>query len=215
LSLRPEKAARPRSVAVKWVLLEALLIAAGGALLAFAANALSPRGLKLGRDYFAYSPGPAVSAAPQPAPAAANPPNNATPLAQLAAQGIRLANSNRVVALFRDPRYAQNLVVFVDARNPQEYEAGHIPGAYEFDRFHPENYLGPVLAVCQLAQQVLVYCNGGECEDSAFAAMFLLSAGVPSQKLLVYPGGITEWSTNGLPIELGQRGSGRFLEAKR
>ncbi len=197
---------------MKTLLLEALLVVAGGAVLAFAANALSPRGLELRRNYFNYSQ-PGVTVPPRSPGSAGS--STGTFLEQLTAQGIRLADSNQVVALFRDPRYAQNLVAFVDARNTEEYQSGHVPNAYQFDRFHPENYLTPVLAACQLAQEVLVYCNGGSCEDSVFAALFLLSAGVPKEKLWVYPGGIAEWSTNALPMEVGERGSGQLVEQRK
>ncbi|HEV2210469.1 MAG TPA: rhodanese-like domain-containing protein [Verrucomicrobiae bacterium] len=196
------------------VLLEALLVAGGAAVLAFAANALSPRGLSLGHDYF---PRGALtnSVLAQPAAQGSSTGAPATVLDQVVAQGVHLADGKEAQALFHDPGFLQGQVAFVDARAPEEYQAGHIPGAYEFDRFHPENYMGTVLPVCQFARQVMVYCNGGTCEDSAFAAMFLLSAGVPKEKLLVYPGGISQWSTNGLPIETGERDSGRFLEVKR
>ena len=56
-------------------------------------------------------------------------------------------------------------------------------------------------------------CNGGTCEDSEFAALSLRDAGVPSNKLFVYIGGFAEWVTNGLPVELGPRKSGRLQEA--
>lgn len=193
---------------MKSIFLEALLIVTGGALLAFAANALSPHGLELRRNYFPVAQG-TNSVATQ--SAAAQSPQST--LDQLRAQGIALASSNQAVQLFHDPRYAQGLIAFVDARNSEEYQAGHIPGAYQFDRFHPELYMGTVLPVCQVAQQVLVYCNGGTCEDSSFAALFLLSAGIGKDKLMVYPGGTSEWRTNGLPIELGERGSGQTSPA--
>jgi rhodanese-related sulfurtransferase len=70
--------------------------------------------------------------------------------------------------------------------------------------------MATVLPVCQLAQEVVVYCNGGNCEDSAFATSFLVSAGISKEKLSVYPGGIAEWSTNRMPIEVGVRNSGHM-----
>ncbi|HWH72296.1 MAG TPA: rhodanese-like domain-containing protein, partial [Candidatus Sulfotelmatobacter sp.] len=57
---------------------------------------------------------------------------------------------------------------------------------------------------------IVVYCNGGNCEDSELAATMLRDAGIPKDKLLVYGGGMTEWTTNGLPVELGQRKSGNL-----
>jgi rhodanese-related sulfurtransferase len=62
----------------------------------------------------------------------------------------------------------------------------------------------------------VVYCNGGNCEDSELTAALLADANiVPREKLWVYGGGITEWATNGWPVELGERKSGRMRELKK
>jgi hypothetical protein len=39
--------------------------------------------------------------------------------------------------------------------------------------------------------------------------------GIPAAKLLVYGGGITEWTANGLPIEVGARKSGQLRNANK
>lgn len=126
----------------------------------------------------------------------------------LRAEGLRLADINFVAQLFHDPRCQQDLVVFLDARPEQDYQAGHIPGAYVFDYQNPEKYVATVLPACQSAQQVLVYCNGGDCELSHLAARTLTQWGVPKEKLFVYGGGITEWTNNRMPFEIGARRSG-------
>jgi rhodanese-related sulfurtransferase len=198
---------------VKRVLQEALLVAVIGAILAFLANSLSPRGLKLTRDYDNRKPLAVTNAlvtlnstnAPSPAETLA---------ADLQAQGLQLARSNQVLKFFHDPGYQQGLIAFLDARHPEDYEQGHIPKAYLFDYAHPEAYVAGVFPACQIALQVVVYCNGGQCEDSERAALFLRDLGIPREKLFVYAGGITEWRSNALPIELGERNSGKLLQAK-
>jgi rhodanese-related sulfurtransferase len=65
--------------------------------------------------------------------------------------------------------------------------------------------------VCQTAERMVVYCNGGDCEDSLFTAVTLKNAGIPGTNLWIYPGGLGEWSTNGLPVETGARKSGERL----
>ena len=204
---------------MKGVLLEALVVALIGATLAFAANALSPRGLKLTRDFFgAKTPSvtvPGATATNTTLIAHTVGSTNVSSHEQLAERlrdkGISLVDSNKVVELFHDPRCQQNLVLFVDAREDEHYQKGHIPGAYQLDYYRPEKYLTNLLPLCQLAEQIVVYCNGGNCEDSEFAATFLLSAGVPKEKLEVYGGGMHEWRTNNLPIEVGQRLSGQII----
>jgi rhodanese-related sulfurtransferase len=204
---------------VKRVLQEGALVAVLGAALAFAANALSPRGLQLSRNYF---PGtqltePIPVAGTNVATAAVAKTNSPLELlaARLRADGLQLAISNQVMQLFHDPRREQDGVIFIDSRDEEHYRAGHIPGAYHFDRFRPEQYLTNVLVACLTAQQIgglfVFYCNGGDCDDSEHAAIMLRdSLGLSKEKVLVYGGGMTEWATNGLPIELGPRNSGQI-----
>ena len=136
-------------------------------------------------------------------------------LERLRAQDLQAADSNLVATLFKDIRYEQELFVFIDARNEQEYGKGHVPGAYLFDRYRAENYLGTVLPVCQTADRVVVYCNGGDCEDSEFTAITLRQAGIPGERLWVYAGGLGEWITNGMPVEAGERKSGQIVPARK
>lgn len=184
-----------------------------GAVIAFAANALSPHGLQLTKNYF---PGtrvttPVAVAATNLTGSATTPTNSPIEIlsARLRENGLQLAEAGLVTQWFRDPRRERDEVIFIDARDDAHYQAGHIPGAYHFDRFHPENYLTNVLQVCLGAQQIVFYCNGGDCDDSEHAAIMLRdSVGIPNEKLFVYGGGMNEWTTNGLPIELGPRNSG-------
>lgn len=206
---------------VRAVFLEALLVAAAGLLIALAANALSPRGLRLSRNYF---PDPRVassnsnvvssnvSTAGTPA-AGTNLPADPTVL-RLQQHGLKAAAGSEAFELFQDPRYEQGLIVFVDARDDQHYAAGHIPGAWQLNYYRPEGYMPAILPACLAAMKVLVYCNGGECEDSELAAVMLREAGVPPDNLLVYVGGITDWTAQGRPVESGVRGSGQFVAPK-
>jgi len=202
----------------KPVLFEPLLVALLGLALALAANAISSRGLRLDRNYF---PGGEKLTTANPGSNSVATGSNAAPADPLEAvrqrlqkQGLQLVSSNEVVALFRDPRYEPGLVIFVDARDDQHYTAGHIPGAWQFHHYRPENYLPDLLPVCLAAQQIVAYCGGGDCEDSEFAAIMLRDAGVPREKLFVYAGGYNEWAKLGLPVEGGARRSGQLLKPK-
>ncbi len=201
------------------VLREAVAIVVAGAVLGFVANWLSPRGLKLSRDYFpgAIRPGDLVVAG---ATNVTGTTNVITDVAELVAariklKGLRAIDLEQAKQLFNDVRRLSGLVVFVDARDEKQYQTGHIPGAYHFDHYRAENYLPEVLPVCFGAEQIVLYCQGGECEDSEFAAVILRGAGVPNDRLGIYTGGFAEWSTNGLPVELGQRNSGVTVPEKR
>lgn len=205
----------------KRILLETVLIAALGLALALAANQLSPRGLALTKNYFPGATKPSARTAPGTNITATRHGTNAASVSDLEALAARLKEKGlqpldgpAVQELFRDPRYEQELVVFVDARDDRHYQEGHIPGAYQFDHYHPQNHLPMVLPACQNAQKIVVYCNGGNCEDSEFAALTLKDAGVPLERLLVYAGGMAEWAAHGLPLEIGSRKSGNVRTGK-
>lgn len=211
---------------VRSLLAEAALVVVAGVVIALVANQSSPRGLRLTRDYFPSLPAtPVATGATQSAsnhgsagsgvvasmPVAAS---NVVAGAAVAsgvglaaveekvrALGFVPANVTEVEALFRDPRYAQELILFVDARDDHHFQEGHIPGARQLDRFYPERYLPAVLPRASAAEVVVVYCTGGECEDSVFAAGLLREAGIGAERLRVYLGGFKEWSERGLPIE--------------
>jgi len=200
---------------VRQTLLEAVLVAGIGAVLAFTANGLSPRGLKLSKNYFpgAQPSLPGQGNGAQPAPTSGQRTNSTAELlaTRLRQDGLQLADSNLVIQIFRDPQRDQDGAVFIDARDDEHYEAGHIPGAYHFDHFHPENYLSNVVPVCLTAQRIVFYCNGGDCDISEHAAITLRdSIGIPKEKVFVYGGGMAEWTANGLPIEIGARNSGQL-----
>jgi rhodanese-related sulfurtransferase len=193
------------------VWLEALVVLGVGMGFAFGANLVSPRGLVLTRN---YSPAGirrpalavtnvAVTNLPAPTPARLL-------AARLQEQGMQLVDGRQARQLFQDPRLQQGTLMFVDARDEQLYREGHIPGAWEFDPYRPEKYFPAVHPLCQAAEQIVIYCNGGDCDDSEFAALTLRDVGILTNKLFIYDGGFAEWATNGLPVETGERNSGKL-----
>jgi rhodanese-related sulfurtransferase len=198
---------------------EAVVVLVAGMVLALLANALSPQGLKLARNYFpegtyASSPLPVDEATEFPSTDSVAKPAAADGMSvverRLRQRGLERIELSEVQVWMEDPRYEMELVILVDARAARPYQEGHVPGAYSFDHYRPEATLAEVLPAALMAEQVIVYCGGGDCEDSEFAAIFLRDAGVPGDRLRVYTGGLQEWREAELPIELGQRGSGIF-----
>ena len=200
-----------------------------------AANELSPRGLALSRNYFPRgtnqvpaaprpvqavppaAPKPVQAAPPAtpapvqavPGPAGTNEPSESAQISErLRGKGLQELKLNQVQILFDDPRSQDGRIIFVDARDEDDYQEGHIPGAYELDPYYPEKEMETVLPICLAAEEVVVYCNGGDCEDSDTAAILLRDAGVPVQKLFVYGGGFTAWEAAHLHVETGARNSG-------
>ncbi|HVV02176.1 MAG TPA: rhodanese-like domain-containing protein [Verrucomicrobiae bacterium] len=201
-----------RDSACKSALIEAIFIAICGCILAFAANALSPRGLRLSRNYFPAAP----TIAGQNEHASTNTPSAelarnayARLKERLAAEGLQLIDGETALDLFHQSRQAPNAIIFIDARDDAHYATAHVPGAYQLDRYRPEAYLPTVIPACLAANKIVVYCNGGECEDSEFAARMLKDdIKIPAEKLFVYGGGITEWTERKWPLEAGARNSG-------
>jgi rhodanese-related sulfurtransferase len=198
---------------IRTIVVEAAIVVIAGLGIGLAANALSPRGLALSRNYFpggtnraAAAPGPVQAV---PSPAGTNESSESAQLSErLRGKGLQELKLNQVKILFRDPRRQDGRIVFVDARNPDDYQEGHIPGAYELDPYHPDRELETVLPICQAADEVVVYCTGGDCEDSDTAAILLRDDGVPGEKLFVYGGGFKAWEAAHLPVETGARNNG-------
>ncbi len=82
-------------------------------------------------------------------------------------------------------------------------------------QLYPEKHLPTVLQACLNAATVVVYCTGGDCEDSEFVALSLAEASVATKNFRVYAGGFNEWSAQGLPMETGARHSGELKGGRK
>jgi len=155
-----------------------------------------------------------------PATGSETPPASTTPadeldgavVERLRSKGLQALGLAEAEAWWRDPLTTYEAYLFVDARDDAHYAEGHIPGAWAFDPFRPELHLQELLPLLPSSERIVVYCNGGACEDSENAALTLLAYGADPSHVWVFAGGITAWRAAGLPIERGARGSGE-LEA--
>jgi len=86
--------------------------------------------------------------------------------------------------------------LFVDVREQDEWDEGHIPGAVHVPRGHLESKIEA--AAPDKAQPVVVYCAGGS--RSAFAAKTLEELGYENVASLA--GGFTDWKRSGFPTQL-------------
>lgn len=108
---------------------------------------------------------------------------------------------NEVVAVFNDPLTRQGMNLFVDARNDDNFNEGHIPGAVQCFPFEMHLHIDEVLARANGVDKIIVYCNGGDCEDSIFTCRDLIAAGIPSESVYLYEGGWKEWAAKDMPVE--------------
>jgi len=192
------------------VLREALFVALAGVAFAIAANELSPFGLSLTRNYFPVAAGTNLTIVRAVAATVTNQPPAEHLRDELSAAGLQLAVSNQVIAWFADPRRLTGHIVFIDARNEADYGQGHVPGAWLFDPYQPEKYFPAVVPPAQAADIIVVYCHGGDCDDSLSAATLLRQVGISGEKISVYGGGFGEWETLGRPVESGPQNSGQI-----
>jgi rhodanese-related sulfurtransferase len=197
-----------RPGAVRTVFREAVLVTVVGGILALAANHYSPRGLALTRNYFPEGIGSAMRGVPDAGTNGKALSSASSPAGSEKAKEWQWIDRPQAVQLFHDSHLKLGAIVFIDARDEEHYLGGHIPGAYEFDPYHPEKYFPAVMPACRAAAQIVVYCYGGDCDDSKSAAHLLREVGIPNGKLFIYAGGITDWSTNRQPVEIGARNSG-------
>ncbi|MEI8105199.1 MAG: molybdopterin-synthase adenylyltransferase MoeB [Actinomycetes bacterium] len=97
-----------------------------------------------------------------------------------------------------DAREAQSIegAAWIDVREPDEWQEGHIPGAAHIPRGNLESRIEGVVA--DRTKPVVIYCASGA--RSAFAAKALTELGYERPVSLI--GGIADWKRNGHPIVL-------------
>jgi rhodanese-related sulfurtransferase/DNA-binding transcriptional ArsR family regulator len=91
-------------------------------------------------------------------------------------------------------RARKGLVTVLDVRPPQEFEAGHVPGAVNI----PMSELAKRLKELPKGKEVIAYCRGPYCLMSYDAVVLLRKKGFKSRRL---EAGLPEWRFSGLPVE--------------
>lgn len=95
----------------------------------------------------------------------------------------------------------QQAATFVDSRKRESFIAAHIPGAYRIE-LHDFSQGDPqILAVIPRDGIVIVYCTGGNCDESEKVAQMLDGSGY--KKVYVLHDGIPGWQAMGWPVETG------------
>ena len=94
-------------------------------------------------------------------------------------------------------RARKGLVTVLDVRPPEEYEAGHVPGALNI----PIEQLEKLLRELPKRREVIAYCRGPFCLMSYEAVQLLRKKGIKARRL---QDGMPEWRVAGLPVEGGR-----------
>jgi rhodanese-related sulfurtransferase len=96
-------------------------------------------------------------------------------------------------------------VPFLDARRTSVFREGHIAGARAFSVWEADiddklkTFFSEGL---DPGGPIVVYCSGGDCEDSHMLAQKLFLIGFDN--VLVYRDGFPDWQRRGLPVRTGE-----------
>jgi len=91
-------------------------------------------------------------------------------------------------------RVRLGLVTVLDVRPPEEFAAGHLPGAVNV----PVDDLARRLKKLPKTREVIAYCRGPYCLLSVDAVTLLRKKGYKARRL---EDGFPEWKAAGLPVE--------------
>ena len=157
---------------------QSLAIALVAIALALVANTVHPRGLDLSRNYFPSAP----------------------------------EHPFQVIDLEMAQEYAQYIsegpggFAFLDARKEESYQDNHIPGALVCDHYQQDRFIPGILPRLAEAMVIVIYCTGGNCEDSIFLANDLVYRhGIASEIIYIFEGGIQAWREASLPLNKGSK----------
>lgn len=92
-------------------------------------------------------------------------------------------------------RVRDGLVTVLDVRPPEEYAAGHLPGAVNIPLAELEEHLDEL----DPNHEVIAYCRGPHCVLAFDAVAKLRAKGLTARRL---EGGLPEWRLEGLPVEV-------------
>lgn len=96
-------------------------------------------------------------------------------------------------------RVKDGLVTVLDVRPPEEFAAGHLPGAINIP---PDRLAAAIDKVCNRrtkAREIVAYCRGPYCLFSVEAVELLRKKGCKVRRL---EDGFPEWKAAGLPVEV-------------
>ena len=138
---------------------------------------------------------------PVPASSAKAPASPADLLARFPAHGQPFVEITGEAAAWLHARGA----LFLDARRSKDFSQGHVGGARSFPIWEAElvkeRVEGLVAEGRDPALPVVLYCSGGDCEDSHMLAQTLFGAGF--ENLLVYRDGFPDWVKRGGAVRAG------------
>lgn len=111
---------------------------------------------------------------------------------------IELAPGVRTVGELEVIEHIHAGLPLIDTRREIFYRAGTIPGA----RNIPHERIAEAIDSIDPYAVTVLFCNGPQCGATPEAVRTLLGEGHPAKSMLFYRGGIHDWTTLGLPLEI-------------
>ena len=121
-----------------------------------------------------------------------------------AENGNQLANEDPIIFVDfnRTCRFIDNKEgIILDARSPEDYAEGHIPGAHLLFFYNMNESYSKHEVLLNSVSSILIYCGNIDCDDSEFLANELFNLG--HAPILVYKGGLEDWQSRKGCIEKG------------
>jgi rhodanese-related sulfurtransferase len=102
-------------------------------------------------------------------------------------------------------KYQMKSVLFIDARDPEDYEYAHIKGAINiaYDYLEEDFWENPP-EIFDKYRGFVIYCSGTECDLSLMMGREMQYLGY--ENIFIFFGGWREWERAGLPIVSGGDG---------
>jgi rhodanese-related sulfurtransferase len=93
--------------------------------------------------------------------------------------------------------------VLLDARSPEEYAAGHVPGALSV----PPDQIGEALPRAEervlAARTVIVYCASDDCGDAIAVTEYVRQ--IAPDRVFIFVGGWRAWTAARYPVTTGEQ----------
>lgn len=96
-------------------------------------------------------------------------------------------------------RFDAGGAIFLDARDPHEYQEKHVKGALNLPVRHIELYYPKMKGLLPKDADIVVYCIGEECNASLYLAEELIKLKYENIKVML--GGWEKWEEAGYPAE--------------
>ncbi len=170
-------------------LLGGVVVMAAATAIGVAQNALRERPIRL------------IPSASVPAPAATNAPAPGSAESAAGESGTAAQQPGELDAAALRARIDAGNVSILDARAPDAFAEGHIPGAINIPYDQLPRYLDTLQSLVMPEDDVVAYCWGPGCDFSDQLATELRMMGYT--RVSVFKGGWEDWTEAGYPVESG------------